>query len=56
MALRLRGVESLLQELLLEANDGCKHGFVLNLCGRDHHAAIQEVSQCIIQLFIVLSF
>lgn len=44
------GLGSVLQQLLLKADNGAKHRFVLDLCGRDDNAAVHEVVQGVLQL------
>lgn len=38
----LQGVRSVLQEFLLEVDDGAQHGFVLDFCWWDDDAAVNE--------------
>lgn len=44
------GPEPVLQQFLLEANDGGEHGLALDLSGRDHDAAVHEVCHGVRQL------
>ena len=46
--------ESVLQQLLLKANDWPQHGIILDLSGRDHNAAVHEISDGIGDLLVTL--
>lgn len=48
------GAESVTQHFLLKFDDGLKHSLILDLGGRDHNAAVHEVSDGIGQIFFSL--
>lgn len=48
------GTESVTQDLLLEIDDWLKHFLILDLSGRDHNAAVHEVSDGVGQIFVSL--
>lgn len=48
------GTESVTQHLLLEIDDWLKHSLILDLSGRDHNAAVHEVSDGVGQIFVGL--
>lgn len=48
------GTDSVSQHPLLELDDWLQHPLVLDLSGRDHNAAVHEVSDGVGQIFVSL--
>lgn len=52
---RVTGAVSVRQHLLLEIDDWLQHGLVLDVSGRNHDAAVHEVSDGVGQILVSLS-
>lgn len=51
---RFGGLDPVLQQFPLEADDWGQHGFVLDFCGRDDNAAVHEVCHGVRHLSLTL--
>lgn len=51
---RFGGLDPVPEQFLLESNDRCQHGFIMDFGGRDYNAAVHEVRHGVRQLPLTL--